>query len=381
MAFAAELRARAHRAPQLDGGSSDGTPDIVREASLRDGDDAARLAQPAHHPPDQRALPRPARQGAAALRDALRGRRPAAGARGRRARPGRDEHQPRMASPGSLRPVLADGFDFVSPVYSRHPLDGPLVTQLVRPLVRAAYGLAPARAAGGRVRLLGALRGALPRRQGWETTRSRARASTSGSRPRRRHGALRVGEARLGPAAGTCRARSGHRRTRAPGPRRALHQPAPRRGGLDRARRRRPRLALRGARADPAARGSGRRRGGSLRISRRRPAALEPILARALEPATLEAVRAAAAASAAELSDELWVTVVDEIAAAHRKASLSRDHLGQAAVPLYLGRVAAFHAAHAGDPAHVVEQALEELCLRFERSRPELVRLWTAAAR
>jgi hypothetical protein len=110
-------------------------------------------------------------------------------------------------------------------------------------------------------------------------------------------------------------------------------------------------------------------------------AALAPILAGSLQPATLEAVRAAAAGAQPALSDELWVTVVEEIAAAHRKGSVSREQLVQAAAPLYLGRVATFHAANAGAPPPRVEQALEELCLRFERSRPELVRLWAAAAR
>jgi hypothetical protein len=110
--------------------------------------------------------------------------------------------------------------------------------------------------------------------------------------------------------------------------------------------------------------------------------ALEPILARVLGAGTLAAVKRVVDGPAApELSDELWVTVVGELAAAHRRASVSRDHLAQAAVPLYLGRVAAFHAASAGEPPPVVERKLEELCLRFERSRPELVRLWTAAAR
>ena len=62
-------------------------------------------------------------------------------------------------------------------------------------------------------------------------------------------------------------------------------------------------------------------------------------------------------------------------------AAQSRDQLTQAAVPLYLGRVAAFQAASAGVPPAEVEQALEELGRSFERSRPELVRLWTRAAR
>ena len=48
---------------------------------------------------------------------------------------------------------------------------------------------------------------------------------------------------------------------------------------------------------------------------------------------------------------------------------------------LYLGRVASFAAAVAGlDPA-AADERLEALCLEFERSRDDLVALWTAPAR
>ncbi len=112
-------------------------------------------------------------------------------------------------------------------------------------------------------------------------------------------------------------------------------------------------------------------------------AALEPILARALRPAILEALRAAAQSSseAPVLPDQLWASTVAELAAAHRQAVISQDHLVRAAVPLYLGRVAAFAAANDGDPAAVVERRLEDLCLQFERSRGELIGLWGATAR
>jgi hypothetical protein len=60
---------------------------------------------------------------------------------------------------------------------------------------------------------------------------------------------------------------------------------------------------------------------------------------------------------------------------------VSRDHLARSAVPLYLGRVASFVAeAAALDPGEA-EGKLETLCVEFERSRPELVALWTAEAR
>ena len=82
-----------------------------------------------------------------------------------------------------------------------------------------------------------------------------------------------------------------------------------------------------------------------------------------------------------DVGDELWASVILELAAAHRHATISRDHLVRAAVPLYLGRVASFAAAVAGlDPA-AADERLEALCLEFERSRDDLVALWTAPAR
>jgi hypothetical protein len=41
---------------------------------------------------------------------------------------------------GLLTPAGPDSFDLVAPVRARHPLERLLVTQLIRPLVRAAYG-------------------------------------------------------------------------------------------------------------------------------------------------------------------------------------------------------------------------------------------------
>jgi hypothetical protein len=105
---------------------------------------------------------------------------------------------------------------------------------------------------------------------------------------------------------------------------------------------------------------------------------LEP----ALRPATLEGLRAAAAPDrGVEFPDDLWAAVVHELAAAHRHATISRDHLVRAAVPLYLGRVASFAAEVAGLAPGDADERLEALCLHFERSRGDLVALWTAPAR
>jgi hypothetical protein len=110
--------------------------------------------------------------------------------------------------------------------------------------------------------------------------------------------------------------------------------------------------------------------------------ALGPILERALEPATLEALSASPRSDGTpRIPDELWAAVVRELAVAHRRAVVSRDHLLRAAVPVYLGRVASFVTELAGlDPAEA-EGRLEALCVHFERSRSELLALWTAHAR
>ena len=106
------------------------------------------------------------------------------------------------------------------------------------------------------------------------------------------------------------------------------------------------------------------------------------MLERLLRPATLDALRAAAAQDGpVEVPDDLWAAVTLELAAAHRHATISRDHLVRAAVPLYLGRVASFAAEVAGLDPRAADERLEALCLHFERSRGDLVALWTAPAR
>jgi len=362
----------------VDGGSSDGTPEAVRQASFIEGETVLasfslrtrhRISAPYHGVPGKASGIRTI----FAAADLLQARAVAV-----------LDPEVTSVTPASLeallRPVLADPIDFVSPAYARHPLDGALVTQLVRPLFRAAYGLPLREPLAGELACSGRFAARCLELGAWESEHLRAGIdlwlSTVAA-----SGQWRVGEARLGPrqlaprerpgvgalvpqvlgALFTClrldeaawTAREGAR------PLALYGEPAP--------------LPAPSSAADPAA---------GERLFREGFAALEPILARALSPATLDALRSAALAPAAPgFPDALWVSVVSELAASHRRAEQSRDQLAQAAVPLYLGRVAAFQAASAREPAALVERKLEELGLRFERSRPELVRLWTAAAR
>ena len=362
----------------VDGGSSDGTPEAVREASLRDGETVLasfslrsrhRISAPYHGVPGKAG----GIQTIFAAADLLQAKAIAV-------------LDPEVTSVTAdslaalLRPVLADAIDFASPAYARHPLDGALVTQLVRPLFRSAYGLRLREPLAGEFACSGRFAARCLELGQWQGEHLRAGIdlwlSTVAAREPHRVAEVHVGARQLAPrtrpgvsalvaqvldAFFTClRLDEASWTARGDGAAAvALYgqpQGIPPQSGT----------------TDAAAEASSFREG---------VAALEPILSGALQPPTLAAVRAAAASAPLVLSDELWVTVVEEIAAAHRKAVVSRQHLVQAAVPLYLGRVATFHAARAGEPPLHIEQALEELCLRFERSRPELVGLWTAAAR
>jgi hypothetical protein len=110
--------------------------------------------------------------------------------------------------------------------------------------------------------------------------------------------------------------------------------------------------------------------------------ALGDLLKKALGPSTFAGVRAAVAADGLPaVPDDLWALILLDLAAAHRRAAISRDHLLQAAVPLYLGRSASIAAEVSLLEREAAGERLEALCLRLERSREELVTRWTDSAR
>jgi hypothetical protein len=363
----------------VDGGSTDGTTDLVRRAPLAGSDTLLasnslrtrhRISAPYHGVPGK--------AGAIctilAAADLLQARAVAV-------------LDPEVVSVTAaslaalLRPALDAGVDFVSPAYSRHPLDGTLVTQVVRPLFRSTYGPRLQEPLAGEFACSGRFAASCLASPDWESEALRVGIDLWLS-ALAAIGPFRIAEARLGP------------RELAPRPRPGtaalvsqvfeaffsclrLHEAS------WTARARTEPVSVSGADAPPPARSGTIDAARDASLFREGLAAFVPMLSRALRPATLEALRACAAGPgpAPSLPDALWAAVVGELAVAHRHAALSRDHLVQAAVPLYLGRVAAFAASAAGEPEDRVERQLEDLSLHFERFRPELVSLWTAPVR
>jgi hypothetical protein len=69
---------------------------------------------------------------------------------------------------------------------------------------------------------------------------------------------------------------------------------------------------------------------------------------------------------------DLWVHLVYEFAAAYHHHQLSREHLLRSLTPLYLGRTASWVVQAASYGAHEVETELDALSARFEALKPHL---------
>ena len=107
-------------------------------------------------------------------------------------------------------------------------------------------------------------------------------------------------------------------------------------------------------------------------------AQLEPVFRSILAPATLSELQRVAALEVSEFTypAELWAKTVFEFAASYHKSVISRDHIVQALVPLYRGRTLAFLLENRDDSGESIEKNMEFLCAEFERLKPYLLEVW-----
>ena len=152
-----------------DGGSRDGTPDVVRQAALGDGDSRLLLLSHPVAPVQRLTVPY---QGIPGKGSAFRCIFRAAELLGARACAVVDSDL-RSITPEWMQlliePVLTHDFDFVAPYYLRHKYDGTITNSLVYPLTSALYGTRVRQPIGGDFGLSGRMLGHYLTRPVWHT--------------------------------------------------------------------------------------------------------------------------------------------------------------------------------------------------------------------
>ena len=276
-----------------------------------------------------------------------------------------------------LRPIYRDGFDLVTPTYRRHKLEGLLITNLLYPMTRALYGLRIREAYSVEFGFSGRLGSQFLEQNVWTD-------GTEGSGVELRFtlaaitGRYRICQSFLG--------EKDHIERRAADLVPALRQTV---GALFSALD--PDFPVWSAVAgsQPVA-GTGANQEVLLtpvRVNRKRlremfstgVAELESVFQSILSPPTLTELQRIARTGKEEEFDypaELWVRTVYEFAASYQKSVISRDHIIQALAPLFRGRIFTFLMENRDASANDVENNIEGLCLEFERLKPYLLQMW-----
>ncbi len=275
-----------------------------------------------------------------------------------------------------LRPVYDDGFDLVTPTYRRHKFEGLLITNLLYPMTRALYGLRIREAYSPEFGFSGRFGSQFLGQNIWND-------GTEGAGVELRFtlaaitGRYRICQSFLG--------EKNHVERSAADLVPALRQTA---GTLFSALE--PDFTVwsevAGSQPLPTAGADREVLLDPLRVNRKRLremfstgiAELESVFQSILSPSTLAELQRIARLGDEEFHypAELWVRTVYEFAASYQKSVISRDHIIQALAPLFRGRAFTFLMENRNASADDVENNIEGLCLEFERLKPYLLQLW-----
>jgi hypothetical protein len=277
-----------------------------------------------------------------------------------------------------ILPALREGAEFLAPRHRRHPREGTLVTQLVRPVIRTAYGVDLDEPLGAAFVCAGRFASHCLERDVWDRPVARFGIDLW-LRTEAVAGGFRLGQIwQPPPAPGQSPARATLRE--------AVHQVMvalldtlawhaafwPGRQGVER-------LPAWGTDTGPEPAEPVWDVAALAAEARANVRDLLPLLERALGSDHAAALAAAVEADPPAFGDDLWIGCVWECLVASRRHTMTQDHLAQAFVPVYLARAASFLAETAGRPPDAVLARLDALNAAFERARPSLVERWTAS--
>jgi glucosylglycerate synthase len=276
-----------------------------------------------------------------------------------------------------LRPALREEIDFVAPVFLRHPVEGPLVSQLVRPVVRAVYGRRLLEPAATEFGCSGRLASYCLAEPVWDREMAPLGVGL-GVCLSAAAGDFRLGQTYLGA------------RNVEPGPDRphvadVFGQVA---GSLFACMEAHEAVWLKagspvevpsfGEAGTPPEESTAIDPAPLVEAYRSGLQDLATLLGPILSPETMAALTAAASDDGPlHVPDEVWVAAIYESAAAHHRQVIHRDHLVKALVPIYLGRAASFLVECGGSAPANVEGRFERLEQVFEAMKPQLIERWS----
>jgi len=276
-----------------------------------------------------------------------------------------------------VSPILDQGYDFVAPLYRRHKYDGTITNSIVYPLTRALYGLRVRQPIGGEFGVSGALAAHFLAQPVWETDVARfgidiwmTTAAITGS--------FKVCQAFLGAKIHDAKdpgvdlaamltqvvgAVFLQMDTHFESWRRVTESVAVPEIGFEYT------VGLEPIRVNVER---------MLGVFASGVRELVEVWESVLAPETLAQVRSLdpKPGTLFRFPDEVWVRAVYDFALAHHRKAINRDHLLRSLTPLYLGRTASFVLENEDADAAQVEAAVETLCQEFERLKPYLIERW-----
>jgi hypothetical protein len=275
-----------------------------------------------------------------------------------------------------LQPVRNDGFDLVTPTYRRHKFEGVLITNLLYPMTRALYGLRLREPYAQECGFSGRLGSEFLSQNTWDDATGETGIEVRFTLEAVR-GQHRICQSFLGQKEHLER----HGSDLVPALRRtvgtlfsALEPDFP------------VWSAVVGSQPLPTIGPDHEVLLDLVRVNRKRlremfasgVAELTSVFQSILSPETLAELQRVALLGENDFdySAELWVKTVYEFAASYHKSVISRDHIIQALVPLFRGRALAFLTEQRNGSAEDVENCIEGLCLEFERLKPYLLQMW-----
>ncbi len=275
-----------------------------------------------------------------------------------------------------LRPIYAETFDLVLPTYRRHRFDGILLTNLLYPMTRALYGLEIREPSALEFAFSGRLGSQFLAQNAWHEETAQVGSEIQFTLAAIA-GGYRICQSFLGAKEHVGR----HSADLVPAMRQtvgALFSSLEPNFSVWNAKTGSQPIPTTGAEQEFSLE--------PLRINRKRlremfsvgVAELESVFQSILSPSTLGELQRIAALEedSFSYSAELWVKTVYEFAAAYRKSVISRDHIIQALAPLFRGRAFTFLVENRNGSAANVEDDIEALCLEFERLKPYLLKIW-----